>query len=153
MKTRWFCGFLHWTRKVRCPNLMLVLHQILGQDQYEADINISSVILRAIWIWAWYRLHWYQPGRILDIYQLIYTSVVWFSHFKTILQIPIKYIPICLKEEGYVFQKNLKSITPSSYTFFFEKLFLMVMNMLVYNFLKMMDMHQGYAYQFSDFIA
>jgi hypothetical protein len=27
------------------------------------------------------------------------------------------------------------------------------MNMLVFNFLKMMDMHQGYAYQFSDFIA
>jgi hypothetical protein len=29
----------------------------------------------------------------------------------------------------------------------------MVMNMLVFYFLKLMDMHQGYAYQFSDFIA
>ncbi len=81
---------------------------------------------------------------------MIYTSVVWFSHFKTILQIPIKYNPICLKEEEYVFQKNLKSITPSVVTHYF---ILMVMNMLVFNFLKMMDMHQGYAYQFSDFIA
>jgi hypothetical protein len=141
MKTRWFCGFLQWTRKVRCPNLMLVSHQILGQDQYEADINISSVMLRAIWIWAWYCLHWYKPGRILDIYQLIYTSVVWFSPFKTIVQIPIKYISHLFKRRRICISKKSEIYYTIQLHIILLNFFLMVMNMLVFNFFK----NDGYA--------
>jgi hypothetical protein len=57
------------------------------------------------------------------------------------------------KEEGYVFQKNLKSATPSDYTLFYFLQKLPVMNMLVFNVHKMTDMHKGYAYQFSNFIT
>jgi hypothetical protein len=54
---------------------------------------------------------------------------------------------ICISKKSEIYY------TIQLHIFIYLFIFLMVMNMLVYNFLKMMDMHQGYAYQFSDFIA
>ncbi len=82
------------------------------------------------------------------------TNVVQLSHFRPILWIPIKCILIFFKEEGYVFQKNQRSITPSSYTLFYFYFFkLLVMNIPVFNFQKMTNVRKGYAYIFSNFIT
>ncbi len=59
----------------------------------------------------------------------------------------------CFKEIRYVFQKNLKSTTPSGYTLLFLFFKLLIMNMPIFNFQKMIDMPKGYAYQFSNFIT
>jgi hypothetical protein len=52
------------------------------------------------------------------------------------------------KEIGYVFQKNLKSTTPSSYTLLY-----FIFKLPIFNFQKMTNVPKGYAYRFSDFIT
>lgn len=50
------------------------------------------------------------------------------------------------------FKKKFKSTTPSNYTFFLN--FKMpITKISIFNFQKMMNMHKGYAYQFSNCIA
>jgi hypothetical protein len=52
-----------------------------------------------------------------------------------------------------MYSKKIQFITPTSSTFIFYKNILLVMNMLVFNFQNMMDMHKEYAYQISNSIA
>jgi hypothetical protein len=66
------------------------------------------------------------------------------------LRISIKDIPF--RKKRYVFQKNMKFITPFDYILFYLFFKNSVMNVLVFNFYKMTDMHKGYAYQPFDFI-
>jgi hypothetical protein len=52
-----------------------------------------------------------------------------------------------------MYSKKIQFITPTNSTFIFYKNILLVMNMLVFNFQNMMDMHKEYAYQISNSIA
>lgn len=52
-----------------------------------------------------------------------------------------------------MYSKKIQFITPTSSTFIFYKNILLVMNMLVFNFQNMMDMHKEYAYQISNSIV
>jgi hypothetical protein len=50
------------------------------------------------------------------------------------------------EDEEYLFQKKFKSTTPPSYTLFYFWKKILVMNMPVFNFHKMTQMHKGYAH-------
>jgi len=50
-------------------------------------------------------------------------------------------------------KKEIQFITPVGYIFIFKKIHLSIMNMIVFNFQNMMNMHKGYEYQNFNSIA
>jgi hypothetical protein len=82
---------------------------------------------------------------------MVVSSVVQLSHLKPILWITIKDIPIFLKKKDMYFKKKL-NLLHHPITFFFNKN-LPIMNIPIFNFQKMTNMHKGYAYQIHDCIA
>jgi hypothetical protein len=80
---------------------------------------------------------------------MVVTSVIQLSHFKPISWITIKNIPIFLKKKK-VFPKKTK-LLHHPITMFYLKL--SIINIPIFNFQKMTNMHKGYAYQFSNCIA
>jgi hypothetical protein len=52
-----------------------------------------------------------------------------------------------------MYSKRNQFITLASSTFIFYKIILFVMNMLVFNFQNMADIHKGYAYQIFIFLT
>jgi hypothetical protein len=50
-------------------------------------------------------------------------------------------------------KKEIQITTPNGYIFIYKKNHLSIMNMMVFNFQNMMNMHKGYAYQNFNFIA
>ncbi len=151
---------IHWVPPKMPPRFSVITYLTLG-------VNAPLVVMGPVGFFWVPKEGCRQVGRNQDLKfslkprpgqhwsnTLVLTGVVRVSHFRPNLWISIEYIfiykrrKICISKKSDIYY----AIHPVTCYFIYD-FFLPVMNMLIFNFHKIMDMHKGYAYQFSDFIA